>query len=200
MRNALTLVGIGAIVIVIGIFFAVHHPFSSSPDTSSITSTTTPMTSSFSLSSSAFEQNASIPSRFTCDGDRNLSPALSISGVPEGAKSLVLLVDDPDIPKVIKPDGVFDHWVLYDIPPETTEIPEGGSVGTVGSNGAGDKAYRGPCPPKEYEPSEHRYFFKLYALDAMLNLPPGASKSQVLEAMKGHMVAETQLIGKYKRP
>jgi Raf kinase inhibitor-like YbhB/YbcL family protein len=128
-----------------------------------------------------------------------VNPPLEIEHVPEEAQSLVLIMNDPDVPKAIKPDGNFDHWVLYDIPPETTEIPAGTTVGTPGKNGAGKTEYAAPCPPKEYEPSEHRYFFKLYALDTMLNLPAGASRTDVEEAMRGHVIAETQLVGKYKR-
>ncbi len=154
--------------------------------------------SPFSLSSTAFTDGATIPAKYTCDGE-SVSPALSISGVPEGTVSLALIVDDPDVPKQLKPDGVFDHWVLFDIPPATKEIPEDGSAGTAGVNGAGADAYAAPCPPPQYEPSEHRYVFTLYALDATLGLPAGASKSDVLFAMKGHVIAQTELIGRYKR-
>jgi Raf kinase inhibitor-like YbhB/YbcL family protein len=140
-----------------------------------------------------------IPSRYTCDDQRDLSPALSISGVPEGTKSLALIMDDPDVPKALKPEGVFDHWVLFNIPSETAEIPEGGSTGVVGANGVGQSAYTGPCPPPQYEPSTHRYIFKLYALDSMLSLGAGASKAQVEAAMQGHIIAQTELMGRYKR-
>ena len=162
-------------------------------------------TSSLSLTSPAFSGGGTIPSKFTCDGDRSVSPPLLISGVPEGAKSLALIMDDPDVPKILHADGVFDHWVLFNIPPETKEIPEGlpaqagGSAGTVGANGAGKNAYTGPCPPPQYEPSEHRYIFTLYALDTELPLTEGASKSEVLSAMQGHVISEVQLVGKYKR-
>ena len=108
-------------------------------------------------------------------------------------------MDDPDVPKALKPDGVFDHWVMFNIPASVTEIPASGSVGLAGVNGAGKNAYTGPCPPAQYEPSEHRYFFRLYALDAMLSLSEGASKQDVLRAMQGHILEEAQLVGKYKR-
>ena len=108
-------------------------------------------------------------------------------------------MDDPDVPKVLRPDGVFDHWTLFNIPSTTTEIPEGGTAGTEGKNGAGNSRYTGPCPPAQYEPSEHRYFFKLYALDTELSLPEGASKADVLKAMEGHVLGQAELIGKYKR-
>lgn len=152
-----------------------------------------------SLTSPAFQNGASIPSQFTCDAE-NVSPPLTIAGVPEGAKSLVLLMDDPDVPKALRPDGVFDHWTLFNIPPDTTEIPQAGIVGTVGTNGAGKNIYTGPCPPREYEPSEHRYFFKLYALDSLLSLGTGMTKQEVLDAMEEHVLAQAELMGRYKRP
>lgn len=151
-----------------------------------------------SLTSPAFQTGTSIPSQFTCDAE-NVSPPLSIAGVPEGAKSLVLIMDDPDVPKALKPDSVFDHWALFNISPETKEIAQAGSAGTAGANGAGKNQYTGPCPPREYEPSEHRYFFKLYALDIMLDLPAGASKADVLQAMEGHVLEQAELMGKYRR-
>ena len=153
----------------------------------------------FSLSSPAFENGGKIPSKYTCDEDRFLSPPLSISGVPESAASLALIVDDPDVPKMRRPDGVFDHWVLFNLPSDTTDIPEGRSVGTAGVNSAGTAAYTGPCPPPEYEPSEHRYIFRLYALDEVLNVPGGATKKEVLAAMEGHVIAMAELVGRYRR-
>ena len=147
----------------------------------------------------AFEQDALIPSKYTCDGNGRLNPPLTISGVPEGTKSLALIVDDPDVPKQLRPDGTFTHWVLFNIPAETKEIPEGGNPGTPGANTGGGRAYTGPCPPPQYEPSEHRYVFKLYALDIELNLQSGAAKDEVLEAMKDHIITEAELTGRYKR-
>jgi len=157
------------------------------------------MTISIQLTSSAFEYNGSIPSKYTCDENGRLSPPLSISGVPEKTVSLALIMDDPDVPKQLRPEGVFDHWVLFNIPATTKEIPEGTSVGTLGANSGGVSTYTGPCPPSQYEPSEHRYVFKLYALDAELDLEPGATKEKVLEAMRGHVIADAELIGRYKR-
>ena len=156
-------------------------------------------TSTLILTSLAFIANGSIPSKYTCDEDRSLSPPLSIAGVPAGAKSLALIMDDPDVPKQLRPDGVFDHWTLFNIPASTREIPEGGSAGIAGANGAAKNAYTGPCPPPQYEPSEHRYVFTLYALDSMLALQAGASKKEVKAAMQGHILDQTQLTGKYKR-
>ena len=164
--------------------------------------------SKLSLTSTAFASGAAIPSKYTCDlprvaggeaGGAQINPPLAITGVPATAQSLALIMDDPDVPKQLKPDGVFDHWILFNIPPETKEITSGVAVGVPGANGAGKNEYTGPCPPREYEPSEHRYFFKLYALDATLPLQAGASKMDVEKVMEGHILAETQLIGRYKR-
>lgn len=153
----------------------------------------------FSLTSFAFGNNGLIPAKYTCDGDRTLSPPLSVSGVPEGTQSLALIMGDPDVPKALKPDGVFDHWVLFNIPPSTTSIPEGSSVGVQGNNGAGKPGYTGPCPPPQYEPSEHRYIFKLYALDSTLTLPVGATKTMVLATLEGHTLGTAELVGRYSR-
>ena len=151
------------------------------------------------ITSPAFENGERIPAAYTCDGDRLLSPELAFSGVPAAAQSLALIMDDPDVPKVLRPDGNFTHWVLFDIPPETTLIPEGGTIGTSGVNGAGGTGYRGPCPPPEYEPKTHRYFFELYALDTVLDLPEGASKEDVEAAMDGHILDIAELVGTYSR-
>lgn len=156
----------------------------------------------FILSSSAFENNGRIPAKYTCDGNRELSPPLSISDVPEAAKALVLIMDDPDIPEIKKKEfgfSAYDHWTLFNIPPETRAIAEGGTVGTPGATTGGELHYTGPCPPPEYEPSEHRYIFKLYALIAPLALPAGATKEEVLDALAPLLLAETELIGRYSR-
>lgn len=156
----------------------------------------------FTLTSPAFENNGKIPAKYTCDGDRFLSPALAWSGAPEETKSFALIMDDPDIPQVVKDArGIeaFDHWTLFNIPPDAREIPEGGTAGTMGTNTAGSASYTGPCPPLEYEPSEHRYFFKLHALGSLLALPEGATKAEVLSALTPHLLAETELVGRYSR-
>ncbi|MEK7479819.1 MAG: YbhB/YbcL family Raf kinase inhibitor-like protein [Patescibacteria group bacterium] len=194
LRNSLLLVGIGAIVIIVGAVMISRDPASGAGAVSGNKN----MSSTLTLNTSAFENGQAIPSEYTCDGD-NVSPLLAIAGVPEGAKSLALIMDDPDVPTQLKPDGVFDHWTLFNIAPETREIPENGSAGTVGANGSGQSAYTGPCPPAQYEPSEHRYFFRLYALDAELDIPAGASKKDVLAAMEGHIIDRAELMGRYKR-
>ena len=160
------------------------------------------MHGSLALTSPAFENNGMIPAKYTCDGNRTLSPPLSISGVPEGTKSLVLIMDDPDIPKAIqKAHGitVFDHWVLYNIPADTREIPESSSIGTAGLNGAGRGGYTGPCPPPQYEPREHRYIFTLYTLSGTLQYDETPTKQQVLDALTPMLLGKAELIGRYSR-
>lgn len=151
------------------------------------------------LQSTDFVNGESIPHKYTCDGMRTLNPPLSFFGVPEGTLSLALTMEDPDVPREIHADGTFVHWVVYDIPPETTEIQEGVPIGTQGINSSGSTGYTGPCPPGEYTPSEHRYIFTLYALDAELGLSPGESKDQLLAAMSGHILGHAKLMGRYKR-
>jgi len=146
---------------------------------------------------SVFPEGHKIPPQFTCDGT-NVNPKITIHDVPLGAKSLALIMDDPDIPEFVKEKygiTVFDHWVLFNILPTVTGIAEGQEPGIKGNNGAGKPGYIGPCPPDR----EHRYFFRLFALDCTLPLSEGASKADVLTAMKGHIIAEAQLMGRYER-
>jgi|SRR3989344_8895304 len=207
MRNSLTLLGLGFIIVFGGAFYAFNRSFTpASENDDRISNSSTTSMANLSLTSTDFENGGVIPTKFTCDGQQ-INPQLSISGVPEGTKSLALLMDDPDIPQVFKEQrGIdsFDHWTLFNLPAgrqvfriESGEVPEGA---VVGANGAGKNEYIGPCPPREYEPSEHRYFFKLFALDSLLALPEGATKKQVEEAMQGHVIAKTELVGRYKRP
>ena len=157
-------------------------------------------TSGLTVASPAFKNDGDIPAKYTCDASSTApSPPLSIRGVSSTAVSLALIVEDPDVPKQLKADGVFDHWVLFNIPATTTAMGGGESDGIPGANGAGSAAYYPPCPPKQYEPSEHRYIFDLYALDTMLDLPAGASKAQVVKAMTGHIVGQARLVGRYRR-
>jgi Raf kinase inhibitor-like YbhB/YbcL family protein len=143
------------------------------------------------ISSPAFENNSKIPEKYTCDGE-NINPPLKIEGVPKEAKSLVLIVDDPDAPM-----GTFLHWLVWNIPPETNligenSLPEGA---VQGKNDFGKENYGGPCPPF----GTHRYFFKLYALDKILDLPAGSSLKEIEKAMEGHILDQAQLIGLYQR-
>ncbi len=147
------------------------------------------------LTSSVFAHKGKIPSRYTCDGD-NTNPPLAISDVPSGAKSLALIMDDPDVPKEVREDGMWDHWVLFNLPANLGDISEGEKPpGTHGKGTAGNLDYFGPCPPDR----EHRYFFKLYALDKELDLPEKATKQQVEQAMEGHILEKAELIGRYER-
>jgi len=149
---------------------------------------------SLSLTSPAFENNASIPQRFTCDGPQTSLP-LEIRGVPENASSLVLIMDDPDAIDVV--NYVWDHWIVFNIDPNTFSIPEGREPsGTKGVGSSGIIGYEGPCPP---QPRTHSYSIRLYALDKTLDLPEGSTKSDVQAAMQGNILAQTELIGKYKR-
>lgn len=153
--------------------------------------------SSLKLTSSAFTPNGEIPTKYTCEGE-DLSPALSWSGAPEGTKSLAMIVDDPDAPDPKAPKMVYVHWVLHNIPAGTTSLPEnatksGLSAGAVqGTNDWGKQEYGGPCPPI----GVHRYFFKLYALDTEMNLS-APKKPDLLAAMEGHILAQTELVGTY---
>ena len=142
------------------------------------------------ITSSAFHEGGNIPSKFSCDGS-DTSPPLQITGVPSGAKSLVLIADDPDAP-----GGLFTHWLLWNIPPQTSSIAEGGAPkGVLGSNDFGKSGYRGPCPPS----GTHRYSFKIFALDHEIELRSGAKRSQLDAAMKGHVIAQGELVGRYAR-
>jgi Raf kinase inhibitor-like YbhB/YbcL family protein len=152
----------------------------------------------FSLSSTAFADGAAIPVKYTCDG-ADLSPPLAWSGVPPGTRSLALIADDPDAPA-----GTWVHWVLYNLSAAVSELPENiAKVETLDLGGARQgrtdfrrPGYGGPCPPPG---SAHRYFFKLYALDAPLQLKPAAQKKDVEAAMEGHVLGTAQLMGTYAR-
>jgi len=148
------------------------------------------------LTSPMFENNGLIPKKYTCDGE-NINPPLDFENIPEDAKSLVLTMDDPDVPKNLRPSGVFDHWVVFNIPPRAKGIAENEIMqGVYGSNSRGEAKYTGPCPPDR----EHRYFFRLFALNTLLSLPTGATKEEVLKAVNGkHILTEAILIGRYNR-
>jgi Raf kinase inhibitor-like YbhB/YbcL family protein len=157
-------------------------------------------TMTLTVSSPAFGHNGSIPRKYTCEGD-DLAPPLAWSGVPDGAKSLALVVDDPDAPDPAAPKMTWVHWVLYDIPPSATGLPENVESaalpkGTLpGANDWKRTGYGGPCPPI----GRHRYFFKLYALDTVLPDLKSPPKAVLEKAMKGHVLAEAQLVGTYQK-
>ncbi|MFQ5710042.1 MAG: YbhB/YbcL family Raf kinase inhibitor-like protein [bacterium] len=148
------------------------------------------------ITSTAFKEGELIPQKYTCDGD-DFSPPLAWRGVPDTSKSLALICDDPDAPM-----GTWVHWVLFNLPADVKGLPEKLPTDKELKNGArhgkndfGKFGYGGPCPPG----GTHRYYFKLYALDTKLDLAAGATKKQVLEAMQEHVLAQAQLMGKYKR-
>lgn len=147
---------------------------------------------SLQLTSDAFANGQSIPAKFSCVG-KNISPALAWTEPPSGTQSFALIVDDPDAP-----GGTWVHWVLYNIPTDVRNLPESFSAQdpvSVGKNSWGKLSYGGPCPPS----GTHRYYFKLYALDSTLSLSPGASKEQLLKAMEGHILAQSELMGTFSK-
>lgn len=148
------------------------------------------------IKSSAFKHGEKIPRKYTCDGE-NISPPLTWENIPQETVTLTIISDDPDAPS-----KTWTHWLIFNIPPELSSLPEG--VETVGEfengiiqgiNDFGSLGYGGPCPPF----GVHRYYFKLYALDKRLDLEPGATKEELLEAMKGHIIEKTEIIGLYSR-
>jgi len=148
------------------------------------------------IKSSAFEEGGMIPPKYTCDG-ADVSPPLSWTSVPEGTKTIALICDDPDAPM-----GTWVHWVLFNLPADVKELPENvpseknlDNGAMQGTNDFGNIGYGGPCPPG----GTHRYYFKFYALDTEVNLQGGATKKELLKAMEGHILAEGQLMGRYKR-
>ena len=152
------------------------------------------------ISSPAFEDGGEIPRRFTCQGD-DVSPPLGFAGVSEGTLSLVLIVDDPDAPDPAAPRMTWVHWVLFNMPSDTSNLPAAiasdafpGSTGE-GLNDWGRTGYGGPCPPI----GRHRYFHKLYALDTTLSFVSEPTKEQLLAAMEGHVLTSAELIGTYEK-
>ena len=145
--------------------------------------------SSISITSPFFHAGGDIPAKFTCNGT-NVSPELQISSVANEAKSLVLIVDDPDAPR-----GLFTHWIVWNIDPKTTRMAENSAptAGVQGINDFGKRNYGGPCPPS----GTHRYFFKIFALDTKLELKPGARRAELDAAMRGHILAQGELMGRY---
>jgi len=151
----------------------------------------------FTISSTSFPNGADIPKKFTCDG-ADVSPEFSWTEPPVGTQSFALIADDPDAPA-----GTWTHWILFDVPPATTSLPEG--VSKIDELPGGERqgrndfrkiGYNGPCPPPG---KPHRYSFKLYALNGKLNLKPGASNQELEQAMQGHILGKTEWVGRYKR-
>jgi Raf kinase inhibitor-like YbhB/YbcL family protein len=149
------------------------------------------------ITSPVFANNGSIPREYTCD-DADVAPALVWNGAPQGTKSFALIVDDPDAPDPKAPKMTYVHWVLYDIAGSAAGIPKGGATPAGARDGKNDwkkTGYGGPCPPI----GRHRYFFKLFALDAMLGDLKTPTKDQLLTAMKSHVLAQAELVGTYER-
>lgn len=144
------------------------------------------------ISSPAFGNGETIPRKHTCDGE-NVPPKLTWSGAPEGVRSFTLIADDPDAP-----NGHFVHWIVYDLPPDTTQLPESAALpdgAQLGMNDFRKAAYGGPCPPPG---QSHRYYFRLYALDRTLSLGKGARREDVLEAMQGHILGQAEIMCTYQ--
>lgn len=145
-------------------------------------------TNTLKVFSTAFSHNGHIPSEYTCDG-KDINPPLEVSDIPDGTKSLAIIVEDPDAPR-----GVFDHWLVWNISPNEA-IAEKANPGISGTNDFGNTGYGGPCPPS----GVHRYFFKVYALDTKLDLLDGADKNALLEAMADHILAQGEIMGLYQK-
>jgi Raf kinase inhibitor-like YbhB/YbcL family protein len=145
----------------------------------------------FALESGAFGHAQAIPSRYSCEGE-DVSPPLRWSNVPEGTRSLAMIVDDPDAP-----GGVFTHWLAWGLDPAAEGLGEGESAPREGRNDFGTSGYRGPCPPPGH--GRHRYVFRLYALDMQLELPAGAAKAELEQAIEGHVLTTAELVGTYER-
>ncbi len=149
--------------------------------------------SALELSTPAFKQGEKIPSKYTCDA-AGMNPALNFSGAPANTKQLVLTMHDPDVPKTLMPSGNFDHWMVWDIAPASKGIAEGAGS-KMGMNGTGKPGYIGPCPPDR----EHRYFFRLYAVDIPLAGKMFKDRAALEDAIKGHILAQSELMGRYEK-
>jgi hypothetical protein len=203
--NIWVLLVIGA-VILIGAGYVMFSKTQELPTVSTSTPATSPIVDEneiqktrmpLTITSSSFQMNGTIPTLFTCDG-KNISPELNFSNIPKKTQSFVLIIEDPDVPKNVRADGMWNHWIVWNIPPQTTQIGEGKTPppsSIVGINTSNKRAYAGPCPPDR----EHHYIFTLYALDSLLSINKDASKGELLVAMQGHVLEKAELIGRYDR-
>ena len=200
VTNRLIVAGIVTLVVavIIAAFIANQQPQSPISTTANQTKQQQPQnrSSTVQLTSMVFGNNTSIPDKYTCKG-ASVSPQLYWTAGPQGTKSYVLIVDDPDAPR-----GVFTHWVIFNIPFSVNKLDENipknatvEGVGVQGVNGARNTGYTGPCPPS----GTHHYIFTLYAVDTVLDIAPKSTKDQVLDAMKGHVIATSVLIGLYSK-
>lgn len=196
MNQRVILISVGVFLVLAIIFYVRNQSGKSQKNSSSLPANQTNGVLSMTISSPAFSAGGAIPKIYSCDG-QGINPPLDFSGVPAKAKSLALIMDDPDVPKNLKPDGLFVHWVVYNMPAATSAIPANSTPpGQQGLNGAGKPAYAAPCPPDR----EHRYFFKLFALDtAELEFYQPPTKDDLLSAMSGHIISQAELIGTYNR-
>jgi Raf kinase inhibitor-like YbhB/YbcL family protein len=193
MRQAFALLGLMTAIVTIGALVA----FSKKADAPGEIVISPNNSSMLTLSSPAFANGGLIPPKHTCDGE-NINPELQITNVPGGAGSLVLVMDDPDIPDNVKKNlGIerFDHWVVYNIPVITEVIKEGEKIGQGGLNSTGILGYAGSCPPDR----EHRYFFRLYAIEGRLEFRKPPTLKEVEDAAKAQMIERTELMGRYER-
>lgn len=181
--GSFALISLLIIVIITGLVFGYMKKVRSKLTSNNMTN--------FFINSPAFSEGEMIPPKYTCDGS-NTRPELNFSGIPAEAKSLAIIVDDPDAPR-----GNFNHWVAWNIDPKISKLDEGTfpEGGVQGTNDAGKDSFIGPCPPS----GTHRYYFKAYALDMILDIPSSAKKNHLWKAMEGHVIAEGQLMGKYER-
>jgi Raf kinase inhibitor-like YbhB/YbcL family protein len=145
-------------------------------------------TNTLTVTSPAFDNDGELPGKYSCDGD-GINPPLNIEGIPNGTKSLVLIVEDPDVSLT-----TFSQWIVWNIPPQES-IAENSIPGVEGNNSLGKNSYMGPCPPG----GSHRYFFKVYALDALLDLNNNANRKTLEKAMENHVLAEGEIMGRYRK-
>lgn len=204
MRNAYALLGLSFLIVFVGAYVVIeranaptHEDTTALPEVAPDYEPANQGTIMLTLTSPAFEEGGKIPSKYTCDGD-NVNPELRIEGAPPLTKSFVLVMDDPDIPQSVKDErGIekFDHWVLYNMAPTSTLIMENSSAGTGGQNSRGATGYVGPCPPDR----EHRYIYRVYALDGMLEFKETPTLDEVEAAAKEKAIATAILMGRYER-
>lgn len=196
MRNAYALLGFLFLLVFGSATFLLNKAEAPAPELYQAGDNT-----SMKLLSSAFTNNQTIPAKYSCDGE-NINPPFSIVDAPAGTKSFVLVMDDPDIPAEIKEQmGLpkFNHWALYNIPADTIEIPENFLGSNVGLNSRSEANYRGPCPPPEYAPTEHRYIFRVYALSGQLNFIKTPTLDEIEQAAQGSALDKAELVGLYDR-
>jgi Raf kinase inhibitor-like YbhB/YbcL family protein len=194
----LKFVGIGIVAFALPFTSGCHDQGASAAPRSVSTGSGSASQANLTLTSSAFAANASIPSKYSCEG-QNVSPPLAWSGAPFGTKSFALIVQDPDAPDPAAPKKVVTHWVVYDLPSIVTTIAEAGAdlppPTRQAKNEKGDERYMGPCPPT----GRHRYFFKLYALDVTLPKLAGSKEADVEQAIQGHVLGTGELVGTYQK-